>query len=325
MKFSLILTTFNSSSSLVGCLESVLHLDFSPSNYELVIVDDGSTDATSGVIKAYVQKFSRAGVSFKKISNKNNLGRIKARLYGVREASYSRIVIIDVQMRISRNFLREISQYSSDLNLVTNLTMDKYKNNYSTLFYLLRKKLYYPYWGNKFPKIEITYDNFNKISKGTGGFVTNKRSFIKHSLMLRGDKIENEDTKLFKIYLDQGEKLLKISSARSEYLNRKGMESIRHIFHRGPRFVDYYFCKDTLYRRLFLISTILILLFLVSFFISIDLFMLFLTIGIILVFGVSVLLSESLKDLPVLLIYMPLISIIFLFRYSLWHLSTYEN
>lgn len=69
MKFSIILPCFNSKSYINKCVDSILSQSFS--DYELIVIDDGSTDGTSQILDEYastyphihVHHFSNAGVS----------------------------------------------------------------------------------------------------------------------------------------------------------------------------------------------------------------------------------------------------------------------
>ena len=48
MKFSIILPCFNSKSYINKCVDSILSQSFS--DYELIVIDDGSTDGTSQIL-----------------------------------------------------------------------------------------------------------------------------------------------------------------------------------------------------------------------------------------------------------------------------------
>lgn len=48
---SLIIPTYNRAASLKRALESAVHLDYPPDRYEIIVVDNGSTDSTPAVLK----------------------------------------------------------------------------------------------------------------------------------------------------------------------------------------------------------------------------------------------------------------------------------
>ncbi|WP_024334608.1 glycosyltransferase family 2 protein [Desulfotignum balticum] len=78
---SIILPTFNRAMSLERSVESVLNQTFT--NFEIIIVDDGSVDQTPSVIESLLKKDPR----IKAIRFENNLGPAAARNSGIREAS----------------------------------------------------------------------------------------------------------------------------------------------------------------------------------------------------------------------------------------------
>jgi glycosyltransferase involved in cell wall biosynthesis len=54
-QISVVITTYNRANLLVRAIESVLQQSFT--DFELIIVDDGSTDNTTDIIKPYLQKY----------------------------------------------------------------------------------------------------------------------------------------------------------------------------------------------------------------------------------------------------------------------------
>ena len=54
MKISIIMPTYNDKDSIVETFDSVINQTYT--NWELIIIDDGSTDNTEEVIKNYIEK-----------------------------------------------------------------------------------------------------------------------------------------------------------------------------------------------------------------------------------------------------------------------------
>ena len=77
---SVLMTAYNREEFIAGAIESVLASTFT--DYELLIVDDASTDKTVEIAKSYAAKDSRISV----LVNKNNLGQFANRN---RAASYA--------------------------------------------------------------------------------------------------------------------------------------------------------------------------------------------------------------------------------------------
>ena len=56
MKFSIIIPVFNLKDYICECIDSILKQTFS--NYEIILVDDGSTDGTSAICDEYKLHYS---------------------------------------------------------------------------------------------------------------------------------------------------------------------------------------------------------------------------------------------------------------------------
>ena len=88
MFFSVIVTIFNGESFLTQCLDSIL---CNPSgNYELIIIDDGSTDGTGTICDAYSSRYKHV-----KYLHTSNHGIGNARQTGLQNASGEYIIFVD--------------------------------------------------------------------------------------------------------------------------------------------------------------------------------------------------------------------------------------
>ncbi|HEY7220355.1 MAG TPA: glycosyltransferase, partial [Candidatus Binatia bacterium] len=96
-KISVIVCTFNGSRTLPECLESLLRLDYA--NYEVIVVNDGSTDATGEVAKSY---------GFRVITTENR-GLSAARNTGLKAATGEIVAYIDDDAYADPHWLRYIA------------------------------------------------------------------------------------------------------------------------------------------------------------------------------------------------------------------------
>jgi glycosyltransferase involved in cell wall biosynthesis len=88
MFFSVIVTIYNGEAFLAPCLDSILK---NPAgNYELIIVDDGSTDNSGMISDGYADRYSQV-----KCVHTENRGIGKARQTGLEEASGEYIIFVD--------------------------------------------------------------------------------------------------------------------------------------------------------------------------------------------------------------------------------------
>lgn len=89
MKISIIVPVYNVKDYLRDCIESVLYQ--SHKNFELILVNDGSTDNSAAICDEYSEKHPKCI----KVLHISNGGPLKARLIGVKEASGDAIIFLD--------------------------------------------------------------------------------------------------------------------------------------------------------------------------------------------------------------------------------------
>ncbi len=103
MKLSLIIPVYNTEKYLSRCLSSIFEQAMDMSNIEVVIVDDGSTDNSSLIIKKFQEKFDNI-----KIVVQENKGLSEARNTGVSNSKGEYIWFIDSDDSITENSLEDI-------------------------------------------------------------------------------------------------------------------------------------------------------------------------------------------------------------------------
>lgn len=94
-KFSIIIPVYNGKNVIEDCIKSILNLNYD--NWELIIVNDGSTDNTESICKKFLID-SRV-----KLVNKKNEGVSKARNKGISEATGKYIIFVDSDDCIEAN------------------------------------------------------------------------------------------------------------------------------------------------------------------------------------------------------------------------------
>ena len=86
---SVVMAVFNGEPHLSSAIESILHQTFT--DFELLVIDDGSTDATPSVLGAYAMRDRRVRV----LRNEANRGRSFSARRGVQESAGSLIARLD--------------------------------------------------------------------------------------------------------------------------------------------------------------------------------------------------------------------------------------
>ena len=104
MKLSIIIPTYNRSEVLIKCLSAFFNQDYSKSQYEIIIVNDGSTDNTEEKIKLFQKDNSQYFIRYFKQTNK---GPAAARNLGVFKARGNIILFIGDDIIPAPHFLKE--------------------------------------------------------------------------------------------------------------------------------------------------------------------------------------------------------------------------
>lgn len=105
MFLSIVIPAYNAEKYIADCLESCLTQDLSVADYEIICVDDGSTDRTGQIIDAYAQKHSNL-----KAIHKKNGGVARARNTGMDTAQGEFIWFVDADDLIRCNCLAQLKE-----------------------------------------------------------------------------------------------------------------------------------------------------------------------------------------------------------------------
>ena len=99
---SVVVPVYNVEKYIVKCLESIVNQTYK--DYELIIVDDGSTDNTVNVIRNYLESINFHYYLYLK----ENGGQSSSRNFGLKKSTGDYIVFIDSDDIISDDFLSEL-------------------------------------------------------------------------------------------------------------------------------------------------------------------------------------------------------------------------
>lgn len=106
MNFSIIIPVYNVEQYLAKCLDSVLNQDISYTDYEVILVNDGSSDNSETIIQNYAIKHSNI-----RYIKQDNGGPSKARNMGLDHASGDYIWFVDADDSIKPNSLLGLLDY----------------------------------------------------------------------------------------------------------------------------------------------------------------------------------------------------------------------
>ena len=145
MKLSIIIPVFNEEKTILELLEKVEKVRIPDVEKEIIVVDDGSIDATASIIS----KFQVPSSKFKFIKHKINQGKGAAVRTGIENATGDYIVIQDADLEYDPNDIKKLLipvwenkaqvVYGTRLNRLPNLAKDE-----KTLLFLTH------YFGTRF-------------------------------------------------------------------------------------------------------------------------------------------------------------------------------
>ena len=111
IKFSIIVPVYNTEKYLDNCINSVIAQTYD--NFELILIDDGSTDNSPMLCDEWAKKDSRI-----KAIHKPNGGVSSARNEGIRQAVGDNIIFIDADDFIHKELLERSLQYADDYDVI---------------------------------------------------------------------------------------------------------------------------------------------------------------------------------------------------------------
>jgi len=95
MKISIIVPIYNEEKLVAECLNVLISQNYAKEDYEIVVVNDGSTDNTLEIIKRKQKEAKEKDVKMKIVNLEKNQGRVITRETGIKNAKYDNLLFID--------------------------------------------------------------------------------------------------------------------------------------------------------------------------------------------------------------------------------------
>jgi len=112
-KISVIVPVYNTEKYIEKCLDSILMQEYD--NYEIIVVNDGSTDNSKKIIEKYEKKYPEKIKFF----SKENGGLSDARNYGVSKAMGEYLCFIDSDDYIAKDLFKSLEKYiDNEIDLI---------------------------------------------------------------------------------------------------------------------------------------------------------------------------------------------------------------
>lgn len=102
-EFSIIIPAYNVEKYIGSCIESILRQSFS--DFEILIINDGSTDGTLAAAESFAEKDSRI-----RVFSKNNAGLSHTRNYGIERAVGKFLYFVDSDDLLEKDALSDIEK-----------------------------------------------------------------------------------------------------------------------------------------------------------------------------------------------------------------------
>lgn len=110
---SVIIPAYNEESLIANCLDSLLNQDYQKDLYEIIVVNDGSTDKTKNIVEKYTIKYSNLI-----LINKSNGGKASAQNLGLKYAKGKYILITDSDAIVEKQWISKMVNDLAKYDLV---------------------------------------------------------------------------------------------------------------------------------------------------------------------------------------------------------------
>lgn len=183
-RISIIVPVYNCERYLEECIDSLLNQKYN--NYEIILIDDGSTDNSKKICEKYAKKNQNI-----KFYSKKNGGVSNTRNYGIDKSTGDFICFVDSDDIVTSNFLIDFIENIKDSDTVM-CSMKKFNNN-DIPNRCVR---------NNETKKNVGEELFDFIFNNYSGYVTNKmykREIILNNKIRFNEKIYMTEDLLFNI------------------------------------------------------------------------------------------------------------------------------
>lgn len=206
MKYSIIVPAYNTEKYIDKCLKSIFSNTYK--NFEVIIVNDGSTDKTEDIINKYIKKYDNIIYIKQK-----NMGLSLARNNGVKKATGDYLLFIDSDDYVEKNLLENINKDIDDLDVL------RYQLN------MVFNDKIIPY-GEKEFNVTNGIDAFEKIVRYkfiemAALYVINRKYYLDNNFMFEKD-VYHEDYGLLPLVITTAKKVKSINYLGYNYVQRDG-------------------------------------------------------------------------------------------------------
>ena len=199
--FSVVIPAYNEEKTIAACLKSIISQNFPQKNYEVIVVNNNSTDKTKEIAKEFPVR----------VINEPKRGYVWAIARGAREAKGEIIVYTDADTKVGKNWLRQYAQAFTNPKVLIAGGGAIFKPKFLLIkiiepFINLTGRIFKIYNGFNFAVRKKTYNQ-------VGGFNPKMNSHVDTDLFLRIKKVGKS------VYLPQN----KVITSSRHYQGIKGI------------------------------------------------------------------------------------------------------
>lgn len=249
-QFSVVLPTYSGQKTIARTFDSLLAQNVAQLKYEVVVVIDGPSEPIRQIVKSYEPRFKANKIGFTVEQFRQNRGRFEARVAGAKLANYNQLLFLEDRVYLDPGYFKRMAKIDTELAL-GNVLEDKTNSNLiADTLTLVRRAVYGSQWGQDFKDYDINTANFERAPKGMASLWVSKSLFLEACQEFKktvvNSKDSSDDTGVLRLIIEKGTPIRRISGLKLYYMPRTGLlESVKHLYQRGPKFVDYYLKPGT--------------------------------------------------------------------------------
>jgi len=244
---SVVVPVYNGAETLRECLTALCEQTLPADKYEILVIDDGSTDETPEIIASFAPRVRCHRLE-------RNLGRLIARQRAAELATCDDIVFCDCRVIFEPDVLEKVLAHPKrPLMFGSDFPEEYFRTLYGRFLFCVHRSLWKPYFPQEWygEELEITRDNFDDVPKGMGAMATDRAFFLRHQPAV-SDRYVSDDTLLFAGMVAE-KPIIRYCGMKCHYRARTELRTILpHLHFRGILFNSFYLRPRHRFFRLYL-------------------------------------------------------------------------